>query len=93
VLYLAAVGGDTIQECVRLIMRRLLRRSVSLRFSFMGRQGKRAFRDLKICKVVFGEDHQFTFSFSYFHIVLFSVYRDCYLRYDASLFQEFLENV
>jgi hypothetical protein len=30
---IAAVGGDTIQESVRLIMRRLLRRSLALRFS------------------------------------------------------------
>jgi len=55
VLYLSAVGGDDVKESIRLIMRRLLRRSVSLKFSFMG---KRSFGDLKVCKAVFGETHK-----------------------------------
>jgi len=56
VLYLSTVGGDKLSECVRLMMRRLVRKTVSEKFSFEGRQGKRAFNALKMCKVVFGKD-------------------------------------
>ena len=55
VMYLSAVGGDSFNEWVRLIMRRLFRREVALQFSYMGRQGKRQFNKLKVCKVVYGE--------------------------------------
>ena len=55
VMYLSAVGGDSFNECVRLIIRRLFRREVALQFSYMGRQGKRQFNKLKVCKVVYCE--------------------------------------
>ena len=40
------VGGDDVKQTVRGVMNRIMKRTVSLHFSYMGRKGKHAFCEL-----------------------------------------------
>jgi len=60
------MGGDDLKQTVKLIMNKLLRRSVSLHYSYMGRKGKSSFCELKLCKAVLGRLSFYFFCFTFF---------------------------
>ena len=49
------VGGTDLNGTVRLLVKKLLRRSIAMQYSFEGRQGEKPFCQLILCKAVFGK--------------------------------------
>lgn len=57
VSYLALTGGYVLRECVKLIMKKTLRKDIAQQFSYCGRQKKQAFQDLRINKAILSKAH------------------------------------
>jgi len=81
VLHLSMFGGHDVKQTVGGVMGKLLRRSVCLLYSYMGRKGKLSFCDLRTCKAVFGINRFISLHLSQYSTVVLTVVRVMIAKY------------